>query len=159
RTREDDFRVILDEAQDTEPLQFSVLMEATRPPEATGLWLQDQHFSPRPGHFCMVGDFQQSIYWRRADLNFYRAVHEALVSDKNGETLEFAVTFRLNQKQLGFVNETFRDILNNKDGQVRFVELQPRPNILAGKVIRVPLVAKELLPGGKKLKDYQKARI
>src|SRR5881398_3380281 len=159
RIREENFRVILDEAQDTEPLQFSVLLEATRPPEARGLWLQDRHLGPRPGHFCMVGDFQQSIYWQRADLNYYRAVHEALVADKHGESVEFAVTFRLNQKQLDFVNETFREILNNKDGQVRFVELQPRPNILPGKVIRVPLVAKELLPEGKKLKDYQKARI
>ncbi len=159
RIREESFRVILDEAQDTEPLQFSVLLEATRPPEAKGLWLQDRHLGPRPGHFCMVGDFQQSIYWQRADLNYYRAVHEALISDKNGESLEFAVTFRLDQKQLDFVNETFREILNNKDGQVRFVELQPRPGILPGKVIRVPLAAKELLPEGKKLKDYQKARI
>ena len=158
RIRDENFRVILDEAQDTEPLQFSVLLEVTRPPEAKGLWLQDPHLGPRPGHFCMVGDFQQSIYWQRADLNYYRAVHDALISDKNGESLEFAVTFRLDQKQLDFVNETFWEILNNKDGQVRFVELQPRPNILPGKVIRVPL-AKELLPEGKKLKDYQKARI
>jgi ATP-dependent exoDNAse (exonuclease V) beta subunit len=159
RIREENFCVILDEAQDTEPLQFSVLLEATRPPEARGLWLQDRHLGPRPGHFCMVGDFQQSIYWQRADLNYYRAVHEALIADKHGESLEFAVTFRLDQKQLDFVSETFREILNNKDGQVRFVELQPRPNILPGKVIRVPLIAKELLPEGKKLKDYQKARI
>src|SRR5438105_853426 len=159
RIREESFRVILDEAQDTEPLQFSVLLEATRPPEAKGLWLQDRHLGPRPGHFCMVGDFQQSIYWQRADLNYYRAVHEALISDKHGESLEFAVTFRLDQKQLDFVNATFRGILNNKDGQVPFVELQPRPEILPGKVIGLPLVAKELLPEGKKLKDYQKARI
>jgi ATP-dependent exoDNAse (exonuclease V) beta subunit len=159
RIREESFRVMLDEAQDTEPLQFSVLLETTRPPEAKGLWLQDRHLGPRPGHFCMVGDFQQSIYWQRADLNYYRAVHEALISDKNGESLEFAVTFRLDQKQLDFVNETFREILSNKDGQVRFVEMQPRPDILPGKVIRVPLVAKELLQEGKKLKDYQKARI
>jgi ATP-dependent exoDNAse (exonuclease V) beta subunit len=159
RIREENFRVILDEAQDTEPLQFSVLLEATRPPEARGLWLQDRQSPPRPGHFCMVGDFQQSIYWERADLNYYRAVHEALIADKHGESLEFAVTFRLDQKQLNFVNETFREILNEKDGQVRFVELQPRPDILPGKVIRVPLAAKELLPEGKKLKDYQKARI
>src|SRR4051794_37513421 len=157
RIREESFRVILDEAQDTQPLQFSVLLELTRPPEAKGLWLQDRHLGPRPGYFCMVGDFQQSI-WQRADLHYYRAVHEALISDKNGESLEFAVTFRLDQKQLDFVNETFREILNNKDGQVRFVELQPRPDILPGKVIRVPL-AKELLRQGKKLKDYQKARI
>src|SRR6201989_682843 len=158
RIREESFRVILDEAQDTEPLQFSVLLEATRPPEAQGLWLQNRHLGPRPGHFCMVGDFQQSIYWQRADLNYYRAVHEALISDKNGESLEFAVTFRLDPKQLRFVNETFREILNNEGGQVPFVELQPRPEILPGKVIRVPLVAKQLLPEGKKLKDYQKAR-
>jgi ATP-dependent helicase/nuclease subunit A len=158
RIREENFRVILDEAQDTEPLQFSVLLETTRPPEAKGLWLRDRRSPPRPGHFCMVGDFQQSIYRERADLNYYRAVHEALIADKHGESLEFAVTFRLDQKQLDFVNETFREILNNRDGQVRFVELQPRPKILPGKVIRVPLVAKELLPEGKKLKDYQKAR-
>src|SRR5438874_7015736 len=107
----------------------------------------------------MVVDFQQSIYRERADLNYYRAVHEALIADKNGESLEFAVTFRLDQKQLDFVNEIFREILNNDDGQVRFVELQPRPEILPGKVIRVPFVAKELLPEGKRLKDYQKARI
>jgi len=159
RIREENFRVILDEAQDTEPLQFSVLLEATRPPEAKGLWLDDRHRGPRPGHFCMVGDFQQSIYWQRADLKYYRDVHEALIAQKSGESLEFSVTFRLDQKQLDFVNETFCEILNNNDGQVRFVELQPRPDILPGKVIRVPLVAKELLPDGKKIKDYQKARI
>jgi ATP-dependent exoDNAse (exonuclease V) beta subunit len=159
RIREENFRVILDEAQDTEPLQFSVLLETTRPPDASGLWLQDRHLGPQPGHFCMVGDFQQSIYWQRADLNYYRAVHEALVAEKSGGSLEFAVTFRLDQKQLDFVNETFREILTDNDGQVRFVELQPRPDILPGRVIRVPLVAKELLPEGKKLKDYQKARI
>ncbi|MEY2481337.1 MAG: CRISPR-associated exonuclease Cas4 [Verrucomicrobiota bacterium] len=165
RIRDENFHVILDEAQDTEPAQFSVLLEVTRSPEATDLWLQDRQvraglaFPPRPGHFCMVGDFQQSIYRERADLDHYNAVHEALIADKYGESVEFAVTFRLDQKQLSFVNETFREILNEKEGQVRFVELQPRPDILPGKVIRVPLIAKELLPEGKKLKDYQKARI
>src|SRR5437016_3455325 len=159
RIREEKMRVILDEAQDTEPAQFSVLLEATRPVAATGDWMETRVDPPPPGHFCMVGDFQQSIYWERADLNYYRAVHEALIADKNGESLEFSVTFRLDQKQLDFVNATFREILNDKDGQVRFVELQPRPEILPGRVIRVPLVTKELLPEGKRLKDYQKARI
>src|SRR5438477_28988 len=159
RIREEKVRVILDEAQDTEPAQFSVLLEATRPAAATGDWMETRVDPPPRGHFCMVGDFQQSIYWERADLNYYRAVHEALIADKNGESLEFSVTFRLDQKQLDFVNATFREILNDKDGQVSFVELQPRPAILPGRVIRVPLVAKELLPEGRKLKDYQKARI
>src|SRR6266513_2293698 len=159
RIREENFRVILDEAQDTEPSQFSVLLEATRPPHATGDWMETHVDPPPSGHFCMVGDFQQSIYWERADLKYYKAVHDALIADKDGESLEFAVTFRLDQKQLNFVNETFREILNEEAGQVRFVELQPRPNVLPGTVIRVPLNTKELLPEGKKLKDYQKARI
>jgi ATP-dependent helicase/nuclease subunit A len=159
RIREEHFCVILDEAQDTEPAQFSVLLEATRPPEATDDWMATRVDPPPPGHFCMVGDFQQSIYSERADLNYYRRVHEALVTDGNGESLEFSVTFRLDQKQLDFVNETFREILNDRDGQVRFVELQPRPGILPGKVIRVPLVAEDLLPQGKMLRDYQKGRI
>jgi len=157
RIREENFRVILDEAQDTEPLQFSLCSK--RPVRGSERPLVADRHLGRGGHFCMVGDFQQSIYWHATDLNYYRAVHEALIADKYGESLEFAVTFRLDQKQLDFVNETFREILNTKDGQVRFVELQPRPEVLPGKVIRVPLVAKELLPEGKKFKDYQKARI
>ena len=40
RIREENFRVILDEAQDTEPAQFSVLLEAARPPHATGDWMK-----------------------------------------------------------------------------------------------------------------------
>src|SRR6266487_38944 len=159
RIREERFRVILDEAQDTEPAQFSVLLEAARPPQATGDWMETRTDPPPSGHFCMVGDFQQSIYGERADLNYYRRVHQALVGDGNGESLEFSVTFRLDQEQLDFVNETFREILNDRDGQVRFVELQPRPDILPGKVIRVPLAAKDLLPEEKKLRDYQKGRI
>jgi len=159
RIRENNSRVILDEAQDTEPAQFSVLLEAARPAVATGEWLQSRESAPPAGHFCMVGDFQQSIYGERADLKFYKAVHNALIADENGESLEFSVTFRLDQKQLDFVNQTFRDILNEKEDQVRFVELQPRPKILPGRVVRIPLIGKELLPEGKKLKDYQKARI
>ena len=158
RLREENFHVILDEAQDTDPAQFSVLTEITRPPDATGLWLETETAPPRPGHFCMVGDFQQSIYRDRADLNNYRAIHRALVCDSFGDELEFSVTFRLDRQQLKFVNDTFRQLLNDKNGQVKFVELQPRPDVLPGQVIRVSLDA-GVLPAGEKPKDYQKARI
>lgn len=158
RLREENFRVILDEAQDTDPAQFSVLAEITRPANATGRWLETETAPPRPGHFCMVGDFQQSIYRDRADLNNYRAIHQALLCDENADELKFSVTFRLDQKQLDFVNDTFRNLLNEEAGQVQFVELQPRPDVLPGQVIRVSLDA-GVLPAGEKLKDYQKARI
>ena len=156
RIREEGFCVILDEAQDTAPAQFDVLLETSRPPEATGSWPEELSHPPRAGHFSMVGDFQQSIYRKHSELKYYRKVHDALVATEAGEELEFSVTFRLDEKQLEFVNATFREILNNEKGQVRFVELQPRPGILPGKVIRLPL-GKELLEEKDK-KDYQKAR-
>ena len=139
RLRQLDPIVILDEAQDTDPAQFSVLLEITRPPEATGRWLQTRVDPPRPGRFCMVGDFQQSIWHDRADLAHYQRVHDALVSAEAGDALTFSVTFRLDQRQIDFINDTFRDILNGDGGQVNFVELQPRPNVLPGQVIRISL--------------------
>ncbi len=158
RLREENFRVILDEAQDTDPAQFSVLTEITRPTDATDRWLETETAPPQPGHFCMVGDFQQSIYRDRADLNNYRAIHCALLRGDSADELEFSVTFRLDRRQLKFVNDTFRQLLNDKNGQVKFVELQPRPDVLPGQVIRVSLGA-GLLPHGEKPRDYQKARI
>lgn len=141
RIREKNYRVILDEAQDTDPQQFFVLLEITRPPEAVGAWLQNQSASggPRGGHFCMVGDFQQSIYRDPADLARYRELHESLVRTGAAEEVKFSVTFRLDQTQLEFVNATFREILNNQNGQVAFVELSPRPDVLPGQVIRFDL--------------------
>ncbi len=158
RLREENFRVILDEAQDTDPVQFLVLAELARPPQATGRWLETGAAPPRAGHFCMVGDFQQSIYRDRADLKNYQAIHDALVGTDAGDTLEFSVTFRLDQKQLDFVNDIFGNILNEKEGQVKFVNLQPREDVLPGQVIRVSLGA-GLLPAGQKLKEYRKAQI
>ena len=148
RIREKTYRVILDEAQDTDPQQFFVLLEIARPPasaeatagrpEANGVWLENPSSSagPRPGHFCMVGDFQQSIYRDPADLARYRELHELLVTMGAAEELKFSVTFRLDTAQLDFVNATFGEILNNQDGQVEFVELNPRPEVLPGQVIR-----------------------
>ena len=84
----------------------------------------------------MVGDFQQSIYRDPADLAHYRKLHELLVETGAAEELKFSVTFRLDTAQLDFVNATFGEILNNQDGQVEFVKLNPRPEILPGEVIR-----------------------
>jgi ATP-dependent helicase/nuclease subunit A len=158
RIRQLDPIVILDEAQDTDPAQFSVLLEMTRPPGATGRWLETKTDPPRPGSFSMVGDFQQSIYHDRADLAHYQRAHDALVTAEGGEAVTFSVTFRLDQRQLDFVNATFGEILNGDGGQVKFVELQPRPDVLPGQVIRLSLSA-ALRNGQEKLKDRQVARI
>ena len=139
RIRSNNYRVMLDEAQDTDPQQFFVLLEMTRPMEARGDWTETRWEGPRSGCLCMVGDFQQSIYRDPRDLNHYRALHQTLVETGTAEELKFCVTFRLDQAQLDFVNDTFAKILNNTEGQVEFVKLSPRPEILPGQVIRFDL--------------------
>lgn len=158
RLRQLDPIVILDEAQDTDPAQFSVLLEITRPPEATGRWLQTGEHPPRPGRFCMVGDFQQSIWSDRADLKQYRRVHNALVNAEAGDSLTFSVTFRLDQKQIDFINATFQHILNETEGQEKFVTLQPQPTVLPGQVIGL-CFGESLLGGDLKQKDRKVAQI
>ncbi|HWY51847.1 MAG TPA: UvrD-helicase domain-containing protein [Chthoniobacterales bacterium] len=156
--REKSFRVILDEAQDTDPRQFSFLLELARPPNATGDWLETKNDGPTPGHFCMVGDFQQSIYRDRADLSRYRRIHEALVETGAAEALQFSVTFRLDTAQVDLVNETFREILNDREHQVAFVELNPRPQVLPGQVVRLNLQPAKLRPDPRgKVSDARKA--
>jgi ATP-dependent helicase/nuclease subunit A len=140
RIRKKNYRVILDEAQDTDPQQFFVLLEVARPPNAKDAWTEDRSVpdeQPRSGHFSMVGDFQQSIYRDPADLARYRELHELLVQTRAAEELKFSVTFRLDTAQLDFVNATFGEILNNQDGQVQFVTMNPRPDVLPGQVIRL----------------------
>jgi ATP-dependent helicase/nuclease subunit A len=138
RIRRNNYRVILDEAQDTDPQQFFVLLEVARSMDATGAWMDDPAglTGPLAGHFCMVGDFQQSIYRDPADLTRYRELHKALVGAGTAQELKFSVTFRLDTAQLNFVNATFGEILNEQTGQVAFVELNPRPDVLPGQVIR-----------------------
>src|SRR6266480_3102550 len=156
--RDKSFRVILDEAQDTDPRQFSLLLELARLPAARGDWLENKTDPPRPGHFCMVGDFQQSIYRDRADLSKYRRIHDTLVETGAAEALEFSVTFRLDTAQLNFVKEAFREILNDREQQVAFVELNPRPQVLPGQVVRLNLQPAKLRPDPRgKVSDARKA--
>ncbi|HMJ06060.1 MAG TPA: 3'-5' exonuclease [Chthoniobacterales bacterium] len=86
-------------------------------------------------------------------------MHQALVGAEAGDALTFSVTFRLDQRQIDFINDTFRHILvDGGTGQVEFVELQPRPSVLPGQVIRISL-GSSLLEGIEKPKDRQVARI
>ena len=146
RIRRQQYRVILDEAQDTGPGQFGVLLEVTRPAEAPGRWPNESRDPPQPGHFCMVGDFQQSIFSQHADLPHYKKVHQALIAAPGGETVEFSVSFRLDQESIRFLNETFSEILTETEDQVPYLRMQPRPSVLPGQILRLEFSTHDFPP-------------
>jgi ATP-dependent exoDNAse (exonuclease V) beta subunit len=107
RIRAEGWRVILDEAQDTDPQQFAVLVEIARPPGAPlGSWPAGGGPGPRPGHFCMVGDGQQSIYSSRADVRNFQRHLDAFARHDGGERLTFGVTFRVPHAAIALLNTT-----------------------------------------------------
>jgi len=137
RVRRQELIVLLDEAQDTDPLQFDILLEITRPENAAFGWSLRDPAVPGPGRFCMVGDPQQSIYPDRADLDYYRRVREYLARAPHGEEIVFEVTFRCDAAIVTFINQIGPVLLHGRDGQAQYVRLQPRPDCGPGHVLRL----------------------
>ncbi len=114
--------LLLDEAQDTDPAQFQLLLGLV------GLWDVNKNALTRErsrgGAFCMVGDPQQSIYSERASLSFYHILHENLTSIGALEELKFTTTLRCAKTIVESINTLFPSILSSKAiGQVDFVPL------------------------------------
>jgi len=125
RIRAEGWRVVLDEAQDADPKQFAVLVEISRPPGAAlGTWPSGGGIGPRPGHFCMVGDAQQSIYSTRADIRNFQGHIAAFANGNGGELLTFDVTFRTPRRVVRLLNAT----LGGAFGSARAYNLGPPPS-------------------------------
>lgn len=144
RLRAEGYRVILDEAQDTDPVQFNILVELARPESSRGPWLEQGGAAPEPGRFCMVGDPQQSIYGKRADLGCYARIRQQLSASGSADELVFSVTFRCDAAIIDMVNQLVQPMFERTDGQVAYHRLQPRPSAGTGRVIRwCPRVAED----------------
>ncbi len=140
RIRAEEFSVLLDEAQDTDPAQFAMLTGVAQPAGPPGLWLEGAGAPPAPGRYSMVGDPQQSIYQR--DLRrCYEDLRARLERTDAAEALTFSVTMRCDEAIVAHVNRRFPEILHGRDGQAKFVELQARPDAGPGGVWRL-LVAR-----------------
>lgn len=133
------YRVILDEAQDTDATQFEVLIGLTQSPDDWCAGKKSKATPPGPGRFSMVGDPQQSIYGSRVNLATYLDVARRLQKSGSAELLKFSVTFRCDVEIVKAVNRLFPHVLNGHDGQVLFEPLRPRPNAGRGGVIRYKL--------------------
>jgi len=158
--RAEGWRVLLDEAQDTDPAQFRILVEIARPVgSGFGDWPPTSRGStcspPRAGHFSLVGDGQQAIYGDRADMaNFLRHVG-AFARGDGGQLLEFQVTFRAPHAVIDGLNATLPDAFGESRDynfgrpaepgatapklQVKYLPLAAGPNNVAGRLERLEL--------------------
>ena len=83
-------RVLVDEFQDTDPLQAEILLLLASDVETGSDW---RTVTPRPGALFVVGDPKQSIYrFRRADIALYEIVKRRFASF--GDVLRLESNFR-----------------------------------------------------------------
>jgi ATP-dependent helicase/nuclease subunit A len=98
--------LLVDEFQDTDPIQAEVLFLLASEPPAHGTAERWLDASPRPGALFVVGDPKQSIYrFRRADITLYDQVKRRF--RVFGDVLELTANFRSRRPIEEFVNGVF----------------------------------------------------
>jgi ATP-dependent helicase/nuclease subunit A len=99
-------RLLVDEFQDTDPLQAELLFLLTSKRQVTQ-WLDAE---PRAGSLFLVGDPKQSIYrFRRADIVVYEQVKARVVAAR-GEVVRLTANFRAQPALVDWVNKAFTAI-------------------------------------------------
>jgi len=116
-------RILVDEFQDTDPIQTEIFRHLAFDPPAAGGAPDMSDWVPRPGAIFLVGDPKQAIYrFRRADVRTYLATRDALRAIDPSSILEVGTNFRSCEGVLSFVNARFRDPLS-APGQPGFARL------------------------------------
>jgi ATP-dependent helicase/nuclease subunit A len=104
-------RLLLDEAQDTDPIQFEL---AVRIAAGSGSQLPWDQLEVAPGSLFVVGDPTQSIYrFRRADLKAFADAFRYL--QRHGEKVELRYNFRSVAPTVEWVNRTFSHLFGPQD--------------------------------------------
>jgi ATP-dependent helicase/nuclease subunit A len=99
--------LLVDEFQDTDPIQAEVMLYLTSDASNGADWRQ---LRPRPGALFAVGDPKQSIYrFRRADIVTYDRMKE-IIEHGGGRVLELTTNFRSVNKVCEWTNEVFHEI-------------------------------------------------
>ena len=97
-------KVLVDEFQDTDPIQAEILFYLTGTDTAETDWVR---LHPAPGSLFLVGDPKQSIYrFRRADIDTYNLAKRIIVGG-GGEVLELVANFRSLPCIAEYVNSVF----------------------------------------------------
>ena len=126
-------RLLLDEFQDTDPIQveLAVLIASSDPGAATRPWWEVE---VEPGRLFFVGDPKQSIYrFRRADIAMFLRARDRL----GGRVEQLTSNFRTGAPILTWVNHTFENLITEEgESQPAYVGLEPvRPGPPTGAAV------------------------
>ena len=100
-------RILVDEFQDTDPLQAEILLLLASDPESGDDW---RNVVPRRGALFVVGDPKQSIYrFRRADIALYQLVKKRF--EDFGDVLVLEANFR----SLGGIEALVKGVFDRED--------------------------------------------
>jgi ATP-dependent helicase/nuclease subunit A len=134
-------RLLLDEAQDTDPIQVELAVRIAGGSEADGPW---PDVVVPPGSLFFVGDGKQSIYrFRRADIAIY------LAAQRLGETVALTTNFRSSPAVLDWINAVFGRLIVDEPGvqpEYRALDVGPNRSNGCGSVTVLGSVAH---PGGR----------
>jgi len=129
--------LLVDEFQDTDPLQAEILLLLAADDPAVTDWTRAR---PSPGKLFLVGDPKQSVYrFRRADIALYQRVKNLLVAS-GAEVVHLTTSFRAVPSIQEVVNAAFslRMVPTTGGSQAEYVPLDPyrpepegRPSVVA----------------------------
>lgn len=102
--------ILIDEFQDTDPLQLAITLLIAADPDAGG---ELDELMPLAGGVFLVGDPQQSIYaFRGADLKLYLSVQDRVKNETSFATAQsLSVNFRTVEGVIDWVNATFEGLI------------------------------------------------
>ena len=119
-------QVLVDEFQDTDPLQTEIFWRLCGEPSNDGDTDDWTAFTLRPGALFLVGDPKQAIYrFRGADIAAYVTAREAFRAQAAEGVLTIATNFRSCAPIMDYVNERFEAVLSEENGQPGFQALDP----------------------------------
>lgn len=117
--------VLVDEFQDTDPIQTEIFWRLCGEPPAGGADVGWEHYRIRPGALFLVGDPKQAIYrFRGADVKAYMWARGAFQEQDATSVLSISVNFRSCAPILQYVNDRFSGPLA-ASGQPGFTALDP----------------------------------
>lgn len=117
--------VLVDEFQDTDPLQTEIFWRLCGEPPAGDANDDWSAFRVRPGALFLVGDPKQAIYrFRGADVSAYVRARAAFLAQSPDSVLSISTNFRSCAPILSYVNERF-EVLLSSEGQPGFTALDP----------------------------------